>query len=49
MHNILISFLIGLALSGCASALPTCDGLDQRPVNVPPHVGVTYPSCGATA
>lgn len=45
----LIPLLIASLLAGCASALPTCDGRDRRPINPPAQVGASYPSCGAAA
>lgn len=46
----LILLVVTLAvLGGCAARLPTCDGMDRRPINVPAQTGATYPSCGAAA
>lgn len=46
----LVAVLLALALlAGCASAPPSCDGANRRPVNQPPQAGVTHLSCGSHA
>jgi uncharacterized protein YceK len=47
MRNLLTLLVVASALAGCASTLPTCDGQERRPINVPVHAQVDYPSCGA--
>ena len=48
--RLLVIILVSTILAGCASTkVPSCDGLDRRPVNAPPHAGATYSSCGLTA
>jgi len=47
MRNLMILLVLTSTLAGCASALPTCDGKDRRPVNAPARAQVDYPSCGA--
>lgn len=51
MRRLLTLLAIASALAGCASTgLPTCDGRDRRPINVPPRAEmISYPSCGAAA
>jgi hypothetical protein len=45
MRNLFTLLVIASALVGCASTLPTCDGKDRRPINVPDQAGIDYPSC----
>jgi uncharacterized protein YceK len=47
MRKLLILLVIASALAGCASTLPTCDGKNRRPINVPDQAHIQYPSCGA--
>lgn len=47
MRRLLTLLAIASVLAGCASTLPTCDGNDRRPINVPPRAEIVYPSCGA--
>jgi hypothetical protein len=48
MRRLLTLLAIAGVLAGCAStALPTCDGNERRPINVPPRAEIVYPSCGA--
>jgi hypothetical protein len=49
MRRLLTALAFASVLSGCASALPTCDGDDRRPINTPARAEVTYQSCGNTA
>jgi uncharacterized protein YceK len=49
MRKILTLLALASTLSGCASTLPTCDGKDRRPINVPVHAEIQYPSCGIAA
>jgi hypothetical protein len=49
MRKLLILLALAGVLVGCASPLPTCDGRDRRPINVPPRVEVEHPSCGSAA
>ena len=48
MRKLLILLVLSGTLAGCASTLPTCDGNDRRPINVPAHAEVFYPSCNTT-
>ncbi|MDR8920784.1 hypothetical protein FEP54_05619 [Burkholderia multivorans] len=45
----LCALLFAALLAGCASAPPTCDGSNRRPVNQPPQAGVVHQSCGHAA
>ena len=45
MCNLFTLLVMASALAGCASTLPTCDGKDRRPINVPVQAGIGYPSC----
>ena len=49
MRRLLILLALASALSGCASALPTCDGAARRPINAPAHAEVVFPSCATLA
>jgi uncharacterized protein YceK len=46
MRKLMTLLALASVLSGCASTLPTCDGKDRRPINVPARVEVPHPSCG---
>lgn len=45
----LLAVLLAATLAGCASAPPSCDGSNRRPVNQPPQAGVVHQSCGHPA
>jgi len=45
MRNLFTLLVMASTLAGCASTLPTCDGKDRRPINVPVQAGIGYPSC----
>lgn len=47
MRKLFLLLVTTSALAGCASALPTCDGKDRRPINSPVQAGIDHPSCGA--
>jgi len=49
MRNVLTLLIVVGILTGCASATPTCDGKDRRPINIPAQARMDYPSCGASA
>jgi hypothetical protein len=49
MRKLILLAVTSAVLGGCASRLPTCDGMDRRPINVPVQTDATYPSCGAAA
>lgn len=49
MRKILTLLALASTLAGCASTLPTCDGKDRRPINVPVRAETHYPSCGIAA
>lgn len=49
MRIVISTLLVAIALSGCATPPPSCDGSDRRPVNQPKKTSasVEYPSCSA--
>ena len=49
MRKLILLAVISAVLGGCAARLPTCDGTDRRPINVPAQAGAIHPSCGAAA
>jgi hypothetical protein len=49
MRKLIALLAMASTLAGCASTLPTCDGKDRRPINVPVYAGAHNPSCGSTA
>lgn len=50
MCRLLMLLALASVLTGCASTtLPTCDGMDRRPINAPARADIFYPSCGTAA
>jgi uncharacterized protein YceK len=49
MRKLIALLAMASILAGCASTLPTCDGKDRRPINLPAQAGTHYTSCGTTA
>jgi hypothetical protein len=47
--NVLVAVLLALALAGCTTMPPSCDGANRRPINEPPQANVTHLSCGSYA